>query len=47
MKRKTIIVVLSAILVIPNIPLIVEEIAHRLDEGYFRYSNLAVAFRSP
>ncbi len=37
---KTIIIVLTTILLIPNLPFIGKDISHRLDEGYFRYSNL-------
>ncbi|QQD12684.1 hypothetical protein [Sphingobacterium sp. UDSM-2020] len=40
MKKKTIIIVLVSILLIPNLPFINKYIAHRLDEGHFRYANL-------
>ena len=40
MKKKTILMLLISILLIPNLPFINKYIAHRLDEGYFRYANL-------
>lgn len=40
MLRKTIIIVLGTMLLLPNMPFIGKDIHHWLDEGYFRYSNL-------
>lgn len=40
MKKKTIIIVLVTILLIPNLPVINKYVAHQLDEGHFRYANL-------
>ncbi|WP_155860280.1 hypothetical protein [Chryseobacterium sp. UNC8MFCol] len=40
MMRKAIIIVLTTMIVVPNLPFIGKDISHRLDEGYFRYSNL-------
>lgn len=40
MMRKTIIIMLGTILLIPNLPFIGKDISHHLDEGYYRYANL-------
>ncbi|MEB4760808.1 hypothetical protein OZN48_09940 [Chryseobacterium indologenes] len=40
MMRKAIMIVLTTMIVVPNLPFIGKDISHRLDEGYFRYSNL-------
>lgn len=40
MLGKAILIVLAAMIVIPNLPFIGKDIHHRLDEGYFRYSNI-------
>lgn len=38
--RKTIVIVLGIILLLPNVPFIGKDIHKWLDTGYFRYSNL-------
>ncbi|UIR57862.1 hypothetical protein LZQ00_08585 [Sphingobacterium sp. SRCM116780] len=44
MKKKTILIVFISILLVPNLPIINKYIAHRLDEGHFRYANLDGSF---
>lgn len=39
MKKKSIIIVIVSILMIPNLPILNKYIAHRLDEGHFSYAN--------
>lgn len=44
MKKKTILIVVGIILLVPNLPVINKYVAHRTDEGYFRYANLDGSF---
>lgn len=44
MKKKAILIMLVSILLIPNLPIFNKYIAHRLDEGHFRYANLDGSF---
>ncbi|WP_394678722.1 hypothetical protein [uncultured Sphingobacterium sp.] len=45
MMRKTIIIVLGIMILLPNVPFIRKDIHRWLDEGYFRYSNLDGSYR--
>ena len=42
--KKSMIIVFVIILLVPNIPVITKYVAHRVDEGHFRYANLDGSF---
>ena len=44
MKMKTVIITGLIILTIPNLPIINKYIAHKIDEGHFKYANLDGSF---
>ena len=44
MKMRTVIITGLIILATPNLPIINKYVAHKLDEGYFRYANLDGSF---